>query len=96
MRRDPLIESKDCRVGNHPPIVAEPMGYRDGPASRTNDGLGAGSAARLTLANGRLLGSIKAYYELVDRPELADSRLAQCNMSVHFGRLANWPFTTRY
>ncbi len=32
----------------------------------------AGSAPRLTLANGRLLGSSKAHYELVDRPELAD------------------------
>ena len=30
--------------------------------------------SRLTLANGCLLGSSKAHYELVDRPELAEIR----------------------
>jgi len=34
---------------------------------------GAGLVPRLTLANSRLLGSSKAYYELVYRPELAGS-----------------------
>jgi len=33
-----------------------------------------GSAPRLILANGRLLGSSKGHYELVDRPELAEYR----------------------
>jgi len=36
---------------------------------------GAGSAHRLTLANGCLLGSSEAHYELVDRPKFAVSRL---------------------
>jgi len=35
---------------------------------------GAGSAPCLTLANGRLLGSIKAHHELVDRPKVAGKR----------------------
>ncbi len=37
-------------------------------------GNGAGSAPCLSLANGRLLESSKAHYELVDRPEMAVSR----------------------